>query len=130
MVERKQLWFFLFLTVVGSPSCQATSARATQGYADEIVGLYETGFEPRGFRFCDTTVDGGIWRPVQLPNGVSTTNWPGTPTGMSAAMTYVRWRGELAPLIIGGTGNARGVIVREILEVRAARRGDCGWEER
>ena len=49
---------------------------------------------------------------------------------MSAVMAYVRWRGELAPAVKGGTGYARTVIVREVLEVRAARRGDCGWNEK
>lgn len=93
-------------------------------------GLYERGFEPRGFRLCDTSLDGGVWRPVQLPSTVNTYNWPGTPTGMSAVMTYVRWRGQLATLVKGGTGNARAVIVREVLEVRAAKRGECGWDDK
>jgi hypothetical protein len=130
MVERTPLWFFLVLSSIGSASCHSTSARATPRYPDEIIGLYETGFEPRGFRFCDTAADGGIWRPVKLPKGVSAYDWPGTPRGMSAVLAYVRWRGGLAPLVKGGTGDARAVIVREILEVRAARRGDCGWSGR
>ena len=91
-------------------------------------GLYESGFEPRGFRLCDASVD-AIWRPVQLPPSVDAARWPGTPTGMSAVISYVRWRAALADRVPGGTGRAREVLVREVLEVRAAQRGDCGWDE-
>ena len=129
MGERKLQRLFLVVTTVGI-SCCSTYVRATLRYADEMVGLYETGFEPRGFRSCDTTGDGGIWRPVQLPKNINSSDWAGTPTGMSAVLRYVRWRGELAPVVDGGTGDARAVIVREVLEVRAARPGDCGWKER
>ena len=109
-------------------NCRITPGIGSSTHPDEMQGLYEMGLEPRGFRLCDKSVDGGIWRPVQLPSDVSIDNWPGTPTGMSAVMAYVRWRAELAPVVKGGTGNARAVIVREVLEVRAARSGDCGWK--
>ena len=115
-----------WLALVYLVGCQ----RATQLPAplpDEMRGLYESGFEPRGFRLCDESVD-GIWRAVRLPASADASSWPGTPTGMSAVMSYVRWRAALAEPVPGGTGRAREVIVREVLEVRAARHGDCGWE--
>ena len=129
MVAQKQLRLLVVFTSV-CVSCRSTYSRAQPAYSDEMVGLYETGFEPRGFRFCDPTEDGGVWRPVQLPKSIDFSDRPGTPTGMSAVMRYVRWRADLAPVVSGGTGNARAVIVHEVLEVRAARPGDCGWKER
>lgn len=97
--------------------------------SDEIVGLVESGFEARGFRFCDTSFDGGVWRPFELPSGVDASRWPGTPIGMSAAMGVIRLRGGLSPIVPGGTGRARALIVRKVISVRAAKRADCGWTE-
>ena len=116
----------LFALVIATvPACGRRSP-APPPSPDTVVGLYETGFEPRGFRLCDPAVD-GLWRPVQLPAKVDPSRWPGTPTGMSAVMHYVRWRGRLAEPVPGGTGRPLALIVSEVLEVRAARRGDCSW---
>ncbi|MBA3338400.1 MAG: hypothetical protein H0T54_01380 [Geodermatophilaceae bacterium] len=86
--------------------------------------MYETGFEPRGFVKCDERGE-RFWQPIRLPPGVDARSWPGTGNGPYTQLHYVRWRGQLEPRERGMTSRPRHFIVTEVLEVRAAERGDC-----
>jgi hypothetical protein len=125
---RPAIALFLASALWNVGACRRSGPRAEPEPAvDEISGLYEVGIEPRGFRFCDVQHDAGLWRPIEFPAGHARPATPGLATGLNAAMYYVRVRGGLAPRVPGGTGQPRAVLVREVLEIRAAGRGDCGW---
>src|SRR6185503_1867228 len=96
-----------------------------------MVGLYEMGYEPSGFRICSDTSTIGAWRGVRFLPGVGLNNWPATRTSdRTRVVSRVRWEGEI--VIPGRPGAVRYpptvVIVHKILDVRAAVVGECGWD--
>jgi hypothetical protein len=95
------------------------------------MGLYEMGYEPSGFRMCDDTARVDRWRGVRFLPGVSPSQWPATRTrDNSRVVSLVRWKGKIVKP--SGSGAMRVpstvVIVHELLDVRAPRVGDCGWD--
>ena len=94
----------------------------------EMVGLYEMGYEPSGFRICSDTTE---WRGVRFLRGVGLAHWPATrTTDRTRVVSRVHWQGEIT--IPGRPGAIRYprtvVIVHKILDVRAAQVGECGWD--
>jgi hypothetical protein len=97
----------------------------------EMIGLYEVGFEPRGFRQCNDTATFGNWRGVRFEAGIDSSRWPATRTADSSrVVSLVHWRGKIErPVQREAVSYPRTyVVVHEVLDVRAARLGDCGWD--
>jgi hypothetical protein len=117
---------FLFATVVSA--CKGTAARIARAAPSEIVGLYERGIEPRGFRLCSDS-SRFAWRGVDFAPDI-TTNWPYTYTNdRSRVVTLIRVRGAIGPPEKRGAIVLPGrVRVEKVLEVRAPKLGDCGWD--
>ena len=96
---------------------------------DEHRGLYEIGFEANHFQPCRAARSDRY--PVQFLPGARPTEWPdGAPGSFNSTLYYVRWRGTLAPIQrvpLGTAPLARPITVTEVLEIRAPRRGECGW---
>jgi hypothetical protein len=94
-----------------------------------MTGLYERGYEPQGFRLCSDSSEPAMWREVDFAPGI-TTNWPSTRTNdRSRVVTLVRWRGTIGPPEKRGAVTWPGrVHVVKVLEARAPKLGDCGWD--
>jgi hypothetical protein len=55
----------------------------------------------------------------------------GVPGGYNSVVYFVRWRGTVAPRersAMGVRTDLPPLVVSEVLEVRAPRRGECGWQ--
>ena len=109
--------------------CAQTSRSASQSSGDEIRGLYESGYESRHFVLCGDP--DGVRRPVEFAPGARPKHWPdGVPGGYNSTVYFVRWRGTIAArkrTAMGIRTDLPPIVVNEVLEVRAPRRGECGW---
>lgn len=116
------------LICVTSMSCYSAS-RGIESAPNEMVGLYERGYEPRGFRLCSDTASGGNWHKVQFQPGVKTNGTGTRTTDRSRLVTIVRWRAKIAPPgSTGPVGWPQPVIVEKVIDERAPQIGECGWD--
>ena len=96
-----------------------------------MVGLYETGYEPSGFRLCSDTAGGGNWHKVRFQPGVKTTGIGTRTTDRTRLVTIVRWRAKIAPPgSVGPVGWPQPIIVEKMMDERAPQIGECGWDGR
>ena len=94
-----------------------------------MVGLYESGYEPRGFRLCSDTASDGEWHKVQFLPGVKTNGIGARTTDRSRLVALVRWRAKIAPTgSVGPVGWPQPIIVEKIIEQRTPQIGECGWD--
>ena len=130
MTMRARFLVVILGTSLGLLGCHSKQRGERTTSLREMIGLYEVGYEPGGFRICDDTTL-VKWRGVRFLPGVSPSHWPATrTTDRTRMVSVVRWKGEIT--IPGRPGAVRYpstvVVVHEVLDVRAARVGDCGWE--
>jgi hypothetical protein len=111
--------------------CRARASQDLTPARNDMIGLYEVGYEPRGFRLCEDTARFGNWRGVRFKPGIDSSRWPATRTrDNSRVVTLVHWEGKVEKTARPGSMSypSTYVIVHKVLEVRAARVGDCAWD--
>jgi hypothetical protein len=96
--------------------------------ADEVRGLFETGYEAHHFRPC-TPSDALVWRLRPDPGIPLATPRTGGQGAYNSYVYYVRLRGAVDTLAAPDPGSIGGrvFLVHEVLEIRPPRRGECGW---
>jgi hypothetical protein len=105
--------------------------RAPAPLPDEFRGLLRSAFEASSFLPCnapDSAAHG-----VRFDPGAAPETWPvgAVSRDEASGVHYVRWRARVAPyglMPLGGQSTVPAYWVFEVLEIRAPRRGECGYQ--
>ena len=107
--------------------------RSPAPVSDEFKGLLRSTFEASSFLPCnapDSAAHG-----VRFYPGVEPEAWPAGAVSRdeTRGVHYVRWQARIAPsgpTPLGGTSTAPAYWVYKVLEIRAPRRGECGYQRK